>query len=111
MAGRQWPLAQSARSEVGSAPSWVWSVRPAGSSADSDRFGAALGNTTITTNGAGQIVMTRKFANATLTLNTTTKEVTYTGGAATAFAPAPEQPPLRRRPPAEDVIPAPGEVL
>lgn len=41
------------------------------------RFGPALGNATVSTNAAGEIVMTRQFTNFKLTLNTTTKEVTY----------------------------------
>jgi hypothetical protein len=42
-----------------------------------ERFGPALGDATIATNAKGQIVMTRRFTNYTLTLNTATKEVTY----------------------------------
>ena len=40
-----------------------------------ERFGAALGDATISTNGQGQIVLTRQFAHYTLTLNATTKVV------------------------------------
>ena len=43
-----------------------------------ESFGPALGDATVTTNGLGQIVMTRAFANCTLTANVATKEVTVT---------------------------------
>jgi hypothetical protein len=42
------------------------------------RFGAPLGAATVARNAAGEIVMTRAFANTTLTLNVTTRAVTYT---------------------------------
>jgi hypothetical protein len=42
------------------------------------RFGAPLAAATVARNAAGEIVMTRPFANTTLTLNVTTKTVTYT---------------------------------
>jgi hypothetical protein len=37
------------------------------------RFGSPLGNAVITTNALGQIVMSRQFANGSLTLNTATQ--------------------------------------
>ena len=49
-----------------------------------ESFGPALGGADVATNDLGQIVMTRAFANYTLTANVATKEVTYavtdTGG-------------------------------
>jgi hypothetical protein len=42
------------------------------------RFGAPLAAATVTRNAAGEVVMTRAFANTTLTLNVATKAVTYT---------------------------------
>jgi hypothetical protein len=41
------------------------------------QFGAALGDATVTTNAQGQIIMTRPFANGTLTVNVPAKEVTF----------------------------------
>jgi hypothetical protein len=61
------------------------------------RFGPALGDATIATNALGQIVMSRRFTNYTLALNTATKQVTYVGAASAAFAPAVRAAPLRRR--------------
>jgi hypothetical protein len=43
-----------------------------------EQFGAPVAPATVTTNDAGQIVMTRQFARTTLTVNVATKEVTYT---------------------------------
>jgi hypothetical protein len=42
------------------------------------RFGAPLAAAAVTRNAAGEVVMTRAFANTTLTLNVATKTVTYT---------------------------------
>jgi hypothetical protein len=42
------------------------------------RFGAPLAAATVTRNDAGEVVMTRAFANTTLTLNVATMTVTYT---------------------------------
>src|SRR4051812_22149838 len=52
-------------------------------------FGPALGAATVTKDALGQIIMTRQFANDTLTINVNTKEVTYTApGTATTTAAA-----------------------
>jgi hypothetical protein len=42
------------------------------------RFGAPLEAATVARNAAGEVVMTRAFANTTLTLNVTTRTVKYT---------------------------------
>jgi len=42
------------------------------------RFGAPLAAATVARNASGEIVMTRAFANTTLTLNVTTRTVSYT---------------------------------
>jgi hypothetical protein len=42
------------------------------------RFGAPLAAATVVRNAADEIIMSRAFANTTLTLNVTTKTVTYT---------------------------------
>jgi len=42
------------------------------------RFGAPVGAASVTRNDAGEVVMTRAFANTTLTLNVATMTVTYT---------------------------------
>jgi hypothetical protein len=61
------------------------------------RLGPALGDATILTTATGQIVMTRRFTNGTLALNTTTKEVSYVASAMGVFAQAIRNEPLRRR--------------
>ena len=67
-------------------------------------FGRALGEATISTSGQGQIVMSRRFANATLTLNTATKEVTRVAVVAAAVMPEVPAAPLIRPPLSEQLF-------
>ena len=78
-----------------------------GSAQSGRRDSRSRRNATIATNAQGQVVMTRRFANCTLTLNTATKEVSpVTAAPAASAAPSVAAPatPLRRRPLAEQVL-------
>jgi hypothetical protein len=47
-------------------------------------FGAAVGAATVTKDALGQVIMTRQFANGTLTVNVNTKQVTFAAAGAAA---------------------------